>query len=179
MKRNLNTLSKTLQSCLLVCLLLFASPQLLAQDDELLPPEQAFSLVAWMDGDHLIAQYDIAQGYYMYRKRFDFQIESGNATFDAAIIPDGKIKNDEFFGDMEVYRDQVRILLPILSSNLQANNLKIKATGQGCADIGVCYPPLSQTLNVNTTSSAKIIPTAYIVEASEGNNDDSQNMAVL
>ena len=179
MKRNLNILSKTLQPCLLVCLLLFASPQLLAQDDELLPPEQAFSLVAWMDGERLIAQYDIAQGYYMYRKRFDFQVESGNATFDAAIIPDGKIKNDEFFGDMEVYRDQVRILLPILSNNLQATNLKIKATGQGCADIGVCYPPLSQTLNVDTTSSAKIIPTAYIVEASEGNNDDSQNVAVL
>ena len=79
MKNTLNTLNQSLKSCLLVYLLLLNSPQLLAQSDELLPPEQAFRLVAWMDGDRLTAEYDIAQGYYMYRQRFDFQIESGNA----------------------------------------------------------------------------------------------------
>jgi len=179
MKGTLNILNQRLQAGLLVCLLLFSSSQLLAQSDELLPPEKAFSLVAWMDGDALIAEYDIAQGYYMYRQRFDFQIESGDARFDTAIIPDGKIKNDEFFGDMEVYRDKLRILLPILASNLGALNLVVKATGQGCADIGVCYPPLSQTLNVDTASSARIIPTAYVAKSSVTSNDDSQNVEAL
>ena len=179
LKNTLNTLNHSLKSCLLVYLLLFNNPQLLAQSDELLPPEQAFSLVAWMDGDRLIAEYDIAQGYYMYRQRFDFQIESGNAQFDTAVMPDGKIKNDEFFGDMEVYRGKLRIVLPILSSNRQGLNLIVKATGQGCADIGVCYPPLSQTLNINTASSTRIMPTAYLARASVTSNEDSQNVAAL
>jgi thiol:disulfide interchange protein DsbD len=179
MKGTLNILNQRLHAGLLVCLLLFSSSQLLAQSDELLPPEKAFSLAAWMEGDRLIAEYDIAQGYYMYRQRFDFQIESGDARFDTAIIPDGKIKNDEFFGDMEVYRGKLRIVLPILPSNPLPLNLVVKATGQGCADIGVCYPPLSQTLNINTASSARIIPTAYVVKSTGASNENSQNVADL
>ena len=92
------TFNHCLQVYLLLNLILFSSSQALAQSDELLPPEQAFSLAAWMQDDMLIAEYDIAPGYYMYRQRFDFQIESENARFDTAIIRDGKIKNDEFFG---------------------------------------------------------------------------------
>jgi thiol:disulfide interchange protein DsbD len=179
MKSTLNTLIQSLQSCLLVYLLLFSNPQLLAQSDELLPPEQAFSLVAWMEGDRLIAEYDIAQGYYMYRQKFDFQIESGNARFDTSIMPDGKIKNDEFFGDMEVYRGKLRIVLPVLPSKQQTLNLIVKATGQGCADIGVCYPPLSQMLNVNTASNARIMPTAYLARTSVTSSEDSKNVAAL
>ncbi len=179
MKGTLSLLNQSWQTCLLIFLLLFNSPQLLAQSEELLPPEQAFSLTAWMEGERLIAEYDIAQGYYMYRQRFDFQIESENAQFDTAIMPDGKIKNDEFFGDMEVYRGKIRIVLPILASNPQVLNLVVKATGQGCADIGVCYPPLSQILNVNTASSTRIVPTAYLAAANVTSNEDSQNITAL
>ena len=132
-----------------------------------------------MEGDRLVAAYDIAPGYYMYRERFDFQIESGNARFDTAIIPDGIFKHDEFFGDMEVYRGNLRIVLPILSASLGALNLVVKATGQGCADIGVCYSPLSQTLNLNTRSSARILPTAYVAKSGEVSNENSQSIAAL
>ena len=179
MKGTLNHLNQGFQSGLLIFILLFSSSQLLAQSDELLPPEQAFSLVAWMEGDRLVAEYEIAPGYYMYRERFDFQIDSGNAQFDKAILRDGKIKNDEFFGDMEVYRGNLRIVLPILSSNLAVLDLVVRATGQGCADIGVCYPPLRQTLNLNTQSSARILPTAYVVKSSDTSNEDMQSIAAL
>ena len=179
MKGTLNHLNQGFQSGLLIFILLFSSSQLLAQSDELLPPEQAFSLVAWMEGDRLVAEYDIAPGYYMYRERFDFQIESGNAQFDKAILRDGKIKNDEFFGDMEVYRGNLRIVLPILSSSLEVLDLVVRATGQGCADIGVCYPPLRQTLNLNTQSSARILPTAYVLKSSDTSNEDMQSIAAL
>jgi thiol:disulfide interchange protein DsbD len=179
MKAALTWLNRHLNPGLLAFLLLFSSSQLLAQSDELLPPEQAFSLVAWMEGDRLVAEYDIAPGYYMYRERFDFQIDSGNAQFDKAILRDGKIKNDEFFGDMEVYRGNLRIVLPILSSSLEALDLVVRATGQGCADIGVCYPPLRQTLNLNTQSSARILPTAYVLKSSDTSNEDMQSIAAL
>ena len=145
-------------------LLLAQSPQLQAQEEELLPPEEAFSLSAWVEGDALIAEYQIAPGYYMYRERFEFQIESSDtpARFDVAVIPDGKVKEDEFFGKMETYRNSVRIELPLLFDGAAASSLQVKMTSQGCADIGVCYPPLKQSLAVELASNARIMPTAWV-----------------
>ncbi len=146
-------------------LFLFAcTPLTQAQEAELLPPEEAFSLSAWMEGDNLVAEFRIAPGYYMYRERFDFQIETADtpASFALAQIPDGKIKNDEFFGEVETYRDNVRILLPVVFDDARADQLKIKVTSQGCADIGVCYPPLKQSLAMDTGSTEKVLPTAWL-----------------
>jgi thiol:disulfide interchange protein DsbD len=148
-------------------LLLLAQSQVLqAQEEDLLPPEDAFSLSAWVEGDALVAEYQIAPGYYMYRERFDFQIESSDAParFDVAVIPDGKIKEDEFFGKMETYRDSVKIRLPLLFDGAAASSLQVKITSQGCADIGVCYPPLKQALAVELASNARIIPTAWVAK---------------
>ena len=128
-----------------------------------MPPEEAFSLNAWVDGDKLVAEYRIAPGYYMYRERFEFAVDSSDAParFDVAQIPAGKIKQDEFFGDVETYRERVTIQLPILFDGTPASRLEVKATSQGCADIGVCYPPLKQLLTVNLASKARITPTAW------------------
>ncbi len=134
----MNTLHRLFAVTLLFCLgsLQFA----MAQDDELLPPEEAFALRAWVDGARLIAEYEIAPGYYMYRERFDFQVEQSDrpARFDVASIPPGKIKQDEFFGEVETYRNRVRIELPLLFDGEPASQLAVKAVSQGCDDIGVC-----------------------------------------
>ena len=153
-----------LRPYLLVPLLLLAATMpAIGQEEELLPPEEAFALSAWMEGDSLVAEYRIAPGYYMYRERFDFQVEGGDAParFDTAIIPPGKLKQDEFFGEMEVYRDRVRIELPLLFDGVRANRLEVRAVSQGCADIGVCYPPLKQALKVDLASADTILPTAW------------------
>jgi thiol:disulfide interchange protein DsbD len=148
---------------LLLALLALQVPLAQAQNQELLPPEDAFSLSAWIDGDKLVAEYRIAPGYYMYRERFDFTVESSDAParFDVAQIPPGKFKHDEFFGDIETYRDRVTIQLPIVFDANPASRLEVMATSQGCADIGVCYPPLKQLLTVNLASNAHITPTAW------------------
>jgi thiol:disulfide interchange protein DsbD len=111
-------------------LLLVQSPVLQAQDEELLPPEEAFSLSAWVEDDALVAEYQIAPGYYMYRERFDFQIESidAPARFDVAVLPDGKVTEDEFFGKMETYRNSVKIKLPLLFDGTAASMLQVKIT---------------------------------------------------
>ena len=163
-------------------LLLAGSPtlQAQAQDEELLPPEQAFALSARMQGDTLIAEYKIAPGYYMYRERFDFQIESSDApaAFDVALIPDGKIKHDEFFGEVETYRNSVTIRLPLLYEGAAASRLQVKAVSQGCADIGVCYPPLKQALAIDVASTAQIMPTAWVA-ASQATDNQSSDVAAL
>ncbi len=154
---------------IILCLLLVPaiSTQLRAQDEELLPPEEAFNLSAWVEGDQLVTEYQIAPGYYMYRERFDFKVESSDAParFDVAQIPDGKIKQDEFFGAMETYRDSVRIVLPLLFDGPSASSLQVKAISQGCADIGVCYPPQKQALAVDMASNARITPVTWVASA--------------
>ena len=139
------------------------SPFSMAQEEELLPPEEAFALSARVDGDQLIAEYRIAPGYYMYRERFEFAIESSDspARFGEPRIPAGKVKQDEFFGRVETYRDQVRIELPLVYDGAPASRLQATAVSQGCADIGVCYPPLKQALDVDLTASGAIMPTAW------------------
>ena len=164
-------------------LLLVQSPLLQAQEEELLPPEEAFSLSAWVEGDTLVAEYQIAPGYYMYRERFDFQVESSDTPtrFDVAVIPAGKVKEDEFFGKMETYRDSVKISLPLLFDGPAASKLQVKMTSQGCADIGVCYPPLKQALAVDLASNARIIPSAWVASSApaESMGDDVAALKAL
>ena len=147
-------------------LLLLQAAPLQAAQEELLPPEQAFSLSAWVDGNQLVAEYRIAPGYYLYRPRFEFSIESSDApaSFGAAQMPPGKRKQDEFFGDIETYRERVTIRLPIRFEAAAASQLQVKASSQGCADIGVCYPPLKQALAIDLKSNARVIPTAWGVD---------------
>jgi thioredoxin:protein disulfide reductase len=133
-----------------------------AQDEELLAPEKAFSLQARVENNTVIAEYKIAPGYYMYREAFRFDLETDGVNLGETSIPDGKIKHDEFFGDVEIYRDSVSIKLPIQADgSTQPDLVRIKTTGQGCADIGVCYPPLYQTLSMNMASSASVSPQPY------------------
>ncbi len=151
-----------------------------AQEEELLPPEQAFALTAWMQGDSVIAEYRIAPGYYMYRERFAFEIEASDtpARFGAASMPPGKIMEDEFFGKMETYRDRVRIELPVVFDAAAATELRLKAVSQGCADIGVCYPPQKQALALQIASSDVVQPVPWVAE-NPAPEASSQNVAEL
>ena len=147
---------------ILLILLLLVSPFIQAQQDELLPPEQAFGLQARVDGDRIIAEYRIAPGYYMYRDAFQFDLQTDGVRFAEPQVPDGKIKQDEFFGEVEIYRDQLAITLPLVYQTTdKPTAIQIKTTGQGCADIGVCYPPLYQVLDMDLASSAAVLPQRY------------------
>ncbi|MCC6532208.1 MAG: protein-disulfide reductase DsbD [Burkholderiales bacterium] len=114
-----------------------------AQAEEPLPPEQAFKLSArLLDSQTLLVRYDIERGYYMYRDKFQF--EAPPVALGQAQMPPGKLKDDPIFGRVETYRDRVEIKIPIAPSGAVPAVLKLKATSQGCADLGVCYPPQEQ-----------------------------------
>jgi len=105
--------------------------------DDFLPPEQAFQFSARMlDAHTVVVNYAIADGYYMYRERFKFS--AAGAKLGAPQIPPGKIKFDETFNkDVETYHKGVEIRIPVEGSG----PFTLNATGQGCADKGLCYPP--------------------------------------
>ena len=133
-------------------------------EPELLEPERAFQLSAWLkDAKTVELQYKIADGYFLYGSRFKFVIEPGSsAKLGKARLPKGKLKLDPTFGRVETYRNSVRILLPIASLNKSQGStdspvLRLKITSQGCADAGVCYPPLHQTLAFQRGNSGAVM----------------------
>jgi thiol:disulfide interchange protein DsbD len=129
-----------LQRCLALLLVVVAglfAAALARADDDFLDPAIAFKFSARMQDPQTIAvTYDIADGYYMYRERFKFA--AAGAKLGEARIPAGKIKFDETFQkNVETYHHGVTILIPVQGSGA----FTLTATGQGCADKGLCYPP--------------------------------------
>lgn len=115
-------------------------------EPKLLPPEQAFRLSARaLDPATIEARFDVADGYYLYRDKLRFTIEPVGAL--PANLPPGKRKHDEFFGDVETYRDAVSFRLT-LAKSAPGETVTLRADSQGCADAGVCYPPNSQQLKL-------------------------------
>ncbi|MDP1717575.1 MAG: protein-disulfide reductase DsbD N-terminal domain-containing protein, partial [Burkholderiales bacterium] len=128
----------------LLTLLLLVSWPVHAAEPDLLEPDKAFRFSAQMAGPNTIeVNYRIAPGYYMYRDKFRFGIEPAPLILAAPQLPPGKVTKDEFFGDVEVYRDTVSILLP-LQHDGKVPAAMLTAVSQGCADIGVCYVPQEQ-----------------------------------
>ena len=123
------------------------------EEADLLEPEKAFVISAKaLDGNTLEVRYLVAKDYYLYHDKFKFEVEPKEATLGAPQIPPGKIKQDEFFGKVETHRGLLSIKLPVNRGNTQV--ITLKATSQGCADVGVCYPPLTQSVKVNFAAPA-------------------------
>ncbi len=119
-----------------------------AVDEELLLPEQAFRLTGEAIEKGVRLKWDIADGYYLYRAKFRVRTDDEGVTLGEPTFPPGKIKDDEFFGRMEIYRDGVEIHVPV-TRDPGITSLTLEATSQGCADIGVCYPPQIQTVKLD------------------------------
>src|SRR5687767_9852092 len=127
---------------LVVLLLLNGALAAGASEPDLLEPERAFRFSARLVDDNQVeVRYTIAPGYYMYRDKFRFSAEPDRVALDASKLPPGKIKKDEFFGDVQTYRGDLRVVLPLTVSGQPVERFTLKAMSQGCADIGVCYPP--------------------------------------
>ena len=117
-----------------------------AAAQDLLEPEKAFRFSARLiDATQVEVRYEIAPGYYLYREKFRFEADPASITVDGSKLPPGKVKKDEFFGDVQIYRGDLRFVLPVKGAGTQAPRFTLKAQSQGCADIGVCYPPQEQT----------------------------------
>ena len=126
--------------------------------DELLKPDKAFQVsVETNSADSITATWKIADGYYMYRKRFAFSTNTPNVTLGKPVFPEGKLKEDPSFGQVTVYRNNVSIKIPVIN-NGTTNPIQLKTKSQGCADIGVCYPPQKVSLDVELPKTETIAP---------------------
>jgi thiol:disulfide interchange protein DsbD len=95
----------------------------------------------------------IRDGYYLYRSRL--KVSAGNGIVLGALeLPAGQIKMDPYFGREEIYRKAVSGTVAVPGSlGAGARNLSLQVTYQGCADAGLCYPPITKVLAVRLPSS--------------------------
>lgn len=128
-----------------------------------LPPEKAFRFSARLvDPQTVEARFVIADGYYLYRDKIHFAIEPAAAGLTVPRLPEGKVKVDEFFGRVETYRGDVLVNLGVKDSK-PGQEIVIAAESQGCADIGICYPPTVQRVTL-------ALPVGSLVPAPSGDS---------
>ena len=136
-----------------------------------LPPEQAFQFSARaIDANTIEAHWEIAKGYYLYRNKFQFSAQPASVKLSEPKFPAGKIHDDENFGKVETYRDQVSILIPLAHAE---DHLTLTVVSQGCADIGICYPPQPQQASLQlpmvSTISRPQAPLLPLADAARSN----------
>lgn len=116
-----------------------------AGQTDFLPVNQAFRPgVVGLAEQEIRLRFEIAPEYYLYRHRLDFQLTGTDARVTDVSLPEGTERHDEFFGDVEVYYNQLEVSLTLDGS--PAPDQMLRVDFQGCADAGLCYPPETVTL---------------------------------
>ncbi len=157
---------------LLVALL--AATNAMAKQD-ILRPEQAFRYEVSVTGDEVIVLWDIEPGHYLYKERMRYASRSADVTFGDAVLPQGKPYTDEFFGDMHIYRKSAEVRIPIVARPAGATELEVELKSQGCADIGLCYPPQTWTASVTLpadTAAGGPSPLARLMSGTQAGADE-------
>ena len=121
-----------------------------ANPDEFLAPDAAFTVSSVTDGDLIRVRWIIADGYYLYRTKFDIKPESPDLSLEQPVLPPGISRTDEYFGTQEIYQEEVTAVAAFKRGDAGAHPLQIRVTYQGCAEAGLCYPPIVKVLSPDT-----------------------------
>jgi len=115
-----------------------------------LPPEQAFKFTAKVgEADKLLLSWDIANGYYLYLNKFKFVSLTPGITVGKTSIPVSHTKHDATFGTVEIFRDHLEVEVFLQRQDTKLDKLMLEVNFQGCADAGVCYMPVKETVSLD------------------------------
>src|SRR5688572_27897219 len=132
-----------------------------------LPPEQAFRFEAIAsDGNTLLLRFTPARGYYLYRDKTSLKLDAAatqaGISLGAPRWPRGVAHRDEHFGDVVVFFDEVEVPLPLGRTRVDATPLRLTATFQGCQNEGICYPPMTRSIDIALPAGVVQAPPAAI-----------------
>lgn len=116
---------------------------------EFLDPEDAFIIsVDVVSMDKINVHWKIAEGYYLYKDKFDFSFQDDNITITEINLPEGKHKNDPYFGSVRVNYDEVVAQLSVQKNSESLPSAELFVKYQGCKEDVLCYPPISKTFQI-------------------------------
>ena len=120
-------------------------------NNEFLPFQDAYQLSVNFSDDVLNFDWEIADGYYLYKAKINVFAHDANTQIHNMVFSDSQNKFDEFFNEnMEIFYDSATMTAAYVSSD---KILQLKLLSQGCADIGFCYPPQEQWIQINLENS--------------------------
>ncbi len=124
-----------------------------SNEQQFLKPDQAFVFAAEPRADGTVdLRWEIADEYYLYRDKVKVTTSAPGVQLGAPALPPGKSKYDEYFGDQIVYYGELIANVPVLNTAGLAE-IPIEVTYQGCADAGLCYPPIRKSAVVRIASA--------------------------
>jgi thiol:disulfide interchange protein DsbD len=155
-----------------------SNSSLFSNDDEFLKVDDAFSFNFDQQNNQLHINFDISEGYYLYRHQFKFTVN--NASYSTIDLPAGLDHEDEFFGVQKIYKEQLKFTINIEQATEDAS---ITIRYQGCAEKGLCYPPtdkviaLDSVLAQNTSNDTAAVFSALtnVIEDKTESTDVSSN----
>lgn len=92
-----------------------------------------------------------APGYYFYADRFLFEAVGNEVRVHDVQMPAGETKYEAaFMHEVTYFRGLVMVTLTLAGPVVP---FKLNVRAQGCADAGICYPPVARTFNVGRRNS--------------------------
>ncbi len=116
--------------------------------------DQAFGFDYEQKDNNLIIKWDIADGYYLYKKQF--KTATKGVTLGEPLYPASEQIEDEFFGLSDVFFNDMEIVYPIVEASQDGS---VKLRFQGCAKAGLCYPPTTKVMFLETVNSEQTVAT--------------------
>jgi thiol:disulfide interchange protein DsbD len=137
-------------------------------ESDLLRPAEAFPLKVSLSGPQQVTlDFSTKPGYYLYRDRFSFAVDG--VPVKPAQMPPSESKDDPTFGVVQVYHRPVRLQIPL--PRVIASGIVLSVTSQGCADLGVCYPPQTRTYRIAADGTVTGIAHDGAANATTGSGD--------
>jgi thioredoxin:protein disulfide reductase len=136
-----------------------------SNQSEFPPPDEVFFPdVFAVDGNTIEVSFRIIPGFYLYKNMLSVNVIGDKARAGSLELPKGIVHTDEFFGEQEVYYDEVVARLSIARSTSEAMDLELEVNYQGCADAGLCYVPLTEVMTVSLPEATAITDLSKLPE---------------
>lgn len=144
-----------------------------ARADDFLDPAVAFKFKSAEQPGTVEARFKIADGYYLYQERFAFEAKGEGVKLGAPVFPPAKRHFDPTLQkNVDTYRGEVTIDVPVAKAN---GPFDLDVTYQGCADQGICYPPMHQTVHVSGDALKVAAGAATYASANASTNVSGSN----
>jgi len=155
----------------------YAKSELPVNQAEFLSPDDAFKIdYNIVDKNHVKINWIIHPGYYLYMGMFEFKSLDANKILKVE-MPEGKKKRDEFFGDVDVYYYSAEADVYFIDDIQDSIELKVKY--QGCADAGLCYPPVFKTITLKKNTSLNNLKRTSLFESQNAMSDSLLSNSIV
>lgn len=132
-------------------------------EEDFPPPDEVFFPdVLPVDGNTVELIIRVIPGFYLYKNKISVTALGNQARTGNLDLPKGKSKTDEFFGEQEVYYDEVVGRVAIARATPDAMDLELEVAYQGCADGGLCYLPQNKIIKVSLPAATTVTDLASL-----------------